>query len=107
MVGEISIKNVSKKFEALDSSREEVLALNDFNLDIKPGSFVSLIGPSGCGKSTLLRIIGGLETASSGSIFLDGKEISGSRNDISKVRQKIGMVFQAFHLFEKKPYWKM
>lgn len=92
MVGEISIKNVSKKFEALDSSREEVLALNDFNLDIKPGSFVSLIGPSGCGKSTLLRIIGGLETASSGSIFLDGKEIKKPGSDR-------GFAFQGSNLF--------
>ena len=85
MVGEISIKNVSKQFE-------DVLALNGFSLDIKPGSFVSLIGPSGCGKSTLLRIIGGLETATDGVIYLDGKEIKKPGSDR-------GFAFQGSNLF--------
>ena len=54
MLGNIKINNVNKSFD-------DVHVLNNFSLDIEPGSFVSLIGPSGCGKSTLLRIIGGLE----------------------------------------------
>ena len=54
VLGSIQINNVNKSFD-------EVHVLNDFSLNIEPGSFVSLIGPSGCGKSTLLRIIGALE----------------------------------------------
>ena len=56
MVGRISITDVYKQFPNTDPTKEDIVALNGFSLDIKPGSFVSLIGPSGCGKSTLLRI---------------------------------------------------
>ena len=74
MIGNIKIQNVSKNFDGVN-------VLNDFNLDIEPGSFVSLIGPSGCGKSTLLRIIGGLEHSSEGSVFLDGEKITKAGSD--------------------------
>lgn len=92
MVGEIKINNVSKSFINIDPRQEDVLALNDFSLDIKPGSFVSLIGPSGCGKSTLLRIIGGLEQATTGNIYLDGEKISKPGSDR-------GFAFQGSNLF--------
>lgn len=92
MVGEIDIKNVYKRFKSADGSKDDVLALNGFDLRIKPGSFVSLIGPSGCGKSTLLRIIGGLDTATSGKIFLDGQEIKKPGSDR-------GFAFQGSNLF--------
>lgn len=85
MLGNIRIQNVEKSFD-------DVKVLNDFSLDIKPGSFVSLIGPSGCGKSTLLRIIGGLEKASSGQIFLDGEKITKAGSDR-------GFAFQGSNLF--------
>ncbi|MBQ5537264.1 MAG: ABC transporter ATP-binding protein [Treponema sp.] len=85
MLGNIRIQNVEKRFD-------DVKVLNDFSLDIKPGSFVSLIGPSGCGKSTLLRIIGGLEKASSGQIFLDGEKITKAGSDR-------GFAFQGSNLF--------
>uniref|UniRef100_UPI0038696F99 ATP-binding cassette domain-containing protein n=1 Tax=Treponema saccharophilum TaxID=165 RepID=UPI0038696F99 len=85
MLGNIRIQNVEKSFD-------DVKVLNDFSLDIKPGSFVSLIGPSGCGKSTLLRIIGGLEKASSGQIFLDGEKIT-------KAGRDRGFAFQGSNLF--------
>lgn len=92
MVGNISIKNVRKEFVNQDSSRENIIALNDFSLDIQSGTFVSLIGPSGCGKSTLLRMIGGLDRASGGSIQLDGKEIVKPGSDR-------GFAFQGSNLF--------
>ena len=81
MVGEIRIENVYKSFKNSDPTQEDLVALNGFSLDIKPGSFVSLIGPSGCGKSTLLRIIGGLDKATEGKIFVDDKEIKKPGSD--------------------------
>lgn len=92
MVGNISIQNVRKEFVNQDSSKENIVALNDFSLDIQPGTFVSLIGPSGCGKSTLLRLIGGLDYPSSGSIVLDGKKILKPGSDR-------GFAFQGSNLF--------
>lgn len=92
MVGNISIKNVRKEFVNQDSSQENIIALNDFTLDIQSGTFVSLIGPSGCGKSTLLRMIGGLDRASRGSIQLDSKEIV-------KPGSVCGFAFQGSNLF--------
>lgn len=92
MVGNISIQNVRKEFVNQDSTQENIVALNDFTLDIQPGEFVSLIGSSGCGKSTLLRLIGGLDRPSSGSIVLDGKEIKKPGSDR-------GFAFQGSNLF--------
>ncbi len=92
MVGNISIQNVRKEFVNQDSTQENIVALNDFTLDIQPGEFVSLIGSSGCGKSTLLRLIGGLDRPSSGSIVLDGKEINKPGSDR-------GFAFQGSNLF--------
>lgn len=85
MLGNINIQKINKSFG-------DVKVLNDFSLDIKPGSFVSLIGPSGCGKSTLLRIIGGLEEASNGSVILDGEKITKAGSDR-------GFAFQGSNLF--------
>lgn len=92
MVGEIKIDNVTKSFKNTDLTKEDIVALNGFSLDIKPGSFVSLIGPSGCGKSTLLRIIGGLDEASEGTIYIDGNKIKGPGSDR-------GFAFQGSNLF--------
>ena len=73
--GNIVIENVSKYFDQADGS--VLTALDGVNLNIKPGSFVSLIGPSGCGKTTLLRAIAGLNCADKGNIFLDNELIKG------------------------------
>jgi putative ABC transport system ATP-binding protein len=79
----------------------EVPALRGVSIDIKPGEFVAIMGPSGCGKSTLLHLLGGLLSPTSGSIIIDGEDISkvsdGKRTDIR--RRKIGFVFQRFNLF--------
>ena len=76
-----------------------VVPLADVSAEIRDGDVISVIGPSGTGKSTLLRCINMLETPTSGSIWLDDTEITAPGCDLSKVRQKMGMVFQSFHLF--------
>jgi len=70
-------------------------ALTDINLDIAAGSFCVLLGPSGCGKSTTLRIIAGLETASSGQVLVDGRDVT----QLPPAQRGIAMVFQNYALF--------
>lgn len=90
MVGNIRVKEVGKNF--INASGESVQALSKVSLDIKPGSFVSIIGPSGCGKSTLLRAIAGLALPDKGTIFLDNIEITEPGADR-------GFMFQEHNLF--------
>ena len=78
----------------------EVDALRGVDIHVQKGEFVSIVGPSGCGKSTLLHLLGGLARPTSGSIVVDGVEISGA-TDAARTRirrQKIGFVFQRFNL---------
>jgi putative spermidine/putrescine transport system ATP-binding protein len=70
-------------------------ALDGLSLDIQPGEFVALLGPSGCGKTTALRIVAGFETADSGSVLVDGKDVS----PIPAAKRDMGMVFQSYSLF--------
>ena len=90
-----SIRNLTKSFGSHN-------VLNGINLDIKNGEKIVIIGPSGCGKSTLLRCINCMEDPSGGSIYFDGVDIADIRVDINKHREKIGMVFQQFNLFNNK-----
>lgn len=69
-------------------------------MDIHAGETVVLLGPSGSGKSTFLSCLNQLETVTSGSILVDGQDITQKKVDLNKVRQKVGMVFQHFNLFE-------
>ncbi len=73
--------------------------LKGINMDVEKGEVVVIIGPSGSGKSTLLRCINRLEEPTSGKIVLDGVDITDSKVDINKIRQRIGIVFQQFNLF--------
>ncbi len=75
------------------------LVLDHISTDIKKGEVVVIIGPSGSGKSTFLRSLNLLETPTSGNIFFEGTNITDKHMSIDKYRQKIGMVFQHFHLF--------
>lgn len=88
----ISIQNVWKFFGQLT-------ALHDVSFDVQPGERVVIIGPSGSGKSTLLRSINRLEVIDKGSILVEGNDINAPENDINKIRQDLGMVFQSFNLF--------
>lgn len=90
----ISVKNLKKHYK--DGT---VRALNGLNCDIKNGEVVVIIGPSGCGKSTFLRSLNMLEMPTSGEIRLDGNVITDPKTDIDALRQKMGMVFQQFNLF--------
>lgn len=78
----------------------ETWALNDINLEIEKGEFVSISGQSGCGKSTLLSVLGLLNSATEGKYFLNGEEVANqSRHQQAKIRgQQIGFIFQAFNL---------
>ena len=81
----LSLKNITKIYQAKNG---ETKALDNINLDIKRGEFVSIIGPSGCGKSTLLSIIAGLEDKNIGKVYLEGKEIDGISSEIGYMLQK-------------------
>ena len=89
----IEIQNLRKEYES-------VTPLTDVNTVIHDGDVISVIGPSGTGKSTLLRCINLLENPTSGKILIDGTDITDPSCDINQIRQKIGMVFQSFNLFE-------
>ena len=84
----IELRNVSKQWG-------DTKALDSISVSIEPGSFCVLLGPSGCGKSTTLRIIAGLESASSGQVFVDGKEVTQQ----PPAQRGIAMVFQNYALF--------
>ncbi len=88
----IDVQALSKKFG-------NNLVLSDITTSIQKGEVVAIIGPSGSGKSTFLRCLNLLETPSSGTIEINGKNLTSSKKEIHKIRQQIGMVFQHFHLF--------
>ena len=85
----IELKHITKSFE------DGFAAVNDFNLEIKRGEFVTFLGPSGCGKTTTLRMIAGFETPSSGEILLNGEDIS----HLPPHNRPINTVFQRYALF--------
>ena len=87
------------KIEHLKKEYPNVTPLKDVSVEIRDGDVISVIGPSGTGKSTLLRCINQLEKPTSGKVWVDDVEITDKKCDISKVRQKMGMVFQSFNLF--------
>lgn len=88
----ISIKDLKKSFG-------DVVVLRDIDLEVSEGEVVVIAGSSGSGKSTLLRCINALETASGGSITVDGIEVTSGRADLNRLRKNVGMVFQQFNLF--------
>jgi len=93
----IEFKNVSKIYKVGD---HEQRALDDIDLSIEEGKFIVILGPSGAGKSTLLNLLGGLDSPTLGTIFVDGKDISQLSNDeLADYRaETIGFVFQSYNL---------
>lgn len=94
----ITIKHLSKQYINPDGSVFKVL--KDVNCEINQGEVISIIGPSGTGKSTFLRAINLLDPPTGGEIIVDGENILAKGYPLNKLRQKMGMVFQSFNLFE-------
>ncbi|WP_442579888.1 ABC transporter ATP-binding protein [Mesorhizobium sp. ASY16-5R] len=87
-MGKIALRDVNKSFGA-------TVIIPKINLDIEDGEFVVFVGPSGCGKSTLLRLIAGLEDTTSGTINIDGRDVTGE----APAKRKLAMVFQSYALY--------
>ena len=93
----IKLKDINKVYQ---TKTIETLALNNINMDIRKGEFVSVMGPSGCGKSTMLNIMGLIDEPSSGTIEVAGQNITDYNSKaIAKFRNEhLGFIFQSFHL---------
>ncbi|HHG84166.1 MAG TPA: ABC transporter ATP-binding protein [Bacteroidetes bacterium] len=96
----IQTQNLTKLY---DTDEIETIALNDVDISVKAGEFVSIMGPSGCGKTTLLNLLGMIDQASSGSYMLLGRDVSklSERKRAVLRKQTIGFVFQNFNLIEE------
>ena len=88
----LSVKNLKKSFG-------KNTVLKDISFDVNTGDIIAIVGPSGSGKSTLLRCLNMIETPSSGKIVFEGTNLVDKKTNLSLVREKIGMVFQQFNLF--------
>lgn len=87
------------RVEGLRKSFGDHVVLRDIDLTVMPGQVVTIIGASGSGKSTLLRCLNLLETPDAGHVWFHGADLAADHVDVNKLRQKIGMVFQGFNLF--------
>lgn len=96
----IELAGITRVFTMGD---QQVRALNQINLHIQPGEYVSVMGPSGSGKSTLLNIIGLLDQPDSGTYLLENQDVTAlSENEQARVRrERIGFIFQSFHLIPR------
>lgn len=88
----LEVNDLVKKFD-------NNTVLNGVSFNVSKGDVIAIIGPSGCGKTTLLRCINMIEKPTSGDVIFEGIKLNDEHTDLSKVRQKIGMVFQQFNLF--------
>ncbi len=95
----MSDKDVIIKVDHMTKSYGDNIVLEDINTVVNKGDIIAIIGPSGCGKSTFIRTLNLLEKPDSGSVLLDGQDLTDKKVDINKMRQKVGMVFQHFNLF--------
>ena len=91
----IKITNLCKAYD-------DKILFSNYNLEIPDGSFVVISGESGCGKSTLLNIIGGIEASDSGSVIVNGVEVSKKGNKQKYFKETVGFLFQNFALLENK-----
>ena len=96
------MENALLEIKDLKKAYGEHIVLDGLDLAVNKGEVVVVIGPSGCGKSTLLRCVNALEDIQGGQVLLDGEPVRRGAKDISRLRQKIGMVFQSYDLFPHK-----
>ena len=96
----VVVKDICKTFQI--PGRPPVHALQHVTNHVDKGEVLVVIGPSGSGKSTFLRALNGLQPVDSGSIVIDGVELTSPKADLNRLRQGVGMVFQHFNLFEHK-----
>ena len=96
----VQVKGICKTFEI--PGRPPIHALQNVTNHVDKGEVLVVIGPSGSGKSTFLRALNGLQPVDSGTITIDGVELTSSKTDLNKLRQGVGMVFQNFNLFQHK-----
>lgn len=96
----LSVNHITKKYD-------ENAVLEDFSLSIHEGEVVVIVGPSGCGKSTILRIMNGLESVQSGEVTYRGEKVDEKLGSITRIREKVGMVFQAMNCFRIKPFCRI
>ena len=96
----VVVNDICKTFDV--PGREPVHALRNVTNHVDKGEVLVVIGPSGSGKSTFLRALNGLEMIDSGSIVIDGVELTDPKTDLNRLRQGVGMVFQHFNLFQHK-----
>jgi len=88
-VPKVSLEAISLSYKT--TSGERLLALDQIDLQVRPGEFLCIVGPSGCGKSTLLHLIAGLQPQSSGQVFMDGKPVNGPGTDRILIFQELGL----------------
>ncbi len=91
----VLLENLTKRFGGLGKNVDEVIAVNNFNLEIPDGKLVGLLGPSGCGKSTALNLISGLLTPSEGKVFFGDDDVT----DVPPEKRGVGLVFQNYALY--------
>src|ERR1041384_598965 len=92
MMANVSLQKLTKRFE-------ETAAINDIDLEIKNGEFVSLLGPSGCGKTTTLRLVAGFLQPDAGEIRVNDKVISSASTLIPPERRNMSMIFQSYAIW--------
>ena len=91
----LRVNNLSKRFD-------DITVIDNLSLSVKKGEVVVIVGPSGCGKSTFLRCLNGLEDINEGEVYLGDEKVNPNKKNLSKTREKIGMVFQSYDLFPHK-----
>jgi D-methionine transport system ATP-binding protein len=102
----IELKGVSKTFAASRKGGEPVHAVRDVDLSVEAGEIVGIVGYSGAGKSTLVRLVNALEPTTSGSLVVDGTDLTTlPERQLQKVRLEIGMIFQQFNLLQSRTVW--